>query len=374
MKSSKNFCKGGSNAIPRSVLIRHKEAFADDVENSLNNLIVQYAHVKEYCEYIRCLMIAPNESFKKKSIVIRNVMELARVVSAVDSVKGRYPRKGWSRLEKDLKRVFNYTYRFVKGNNSKRWDTGQYIQMMIDAGLIYCPYCNCHPLEAYPTGGGKTHKGPLDHFYDKARYPYLALSIYNLVPVCDQCNHEKLTKPTSLGSHTHPFHDDFHNLVVFSVQDPLKALYGNTCKIELCPLQEKRSPEAVKLACDIKLVNRYNAGAGRQIAHSVLDKGAKYRKYSINAMQRLAKIKRMSLEELYADEFGVKPDGTDIIVMAIILPANDIGRAGRTDPPSATHPEAAPYQFNTNINPGQHNNRRDYGKLRNDLMPSCLKK
>ena len=41
--------------------------------------------------------------------------------------------------------------------------------------------------------------------------------------------------------------------------------------------------------------------------------------------------------------------------MAIILPANDIGRAGRPDPPSATHPEAAPYQFNTNINPGQHN-------------------
>lgn len=317
--------------MPRSVLTRHKQAFADYVEDGLKKLIVKYANVKEYCEYIRCLMIHSNESFKTKSIVIRNVMELARVVTAVDSVKRRYPRRGWSRLEKDLKKLFNYTYRFVNGNNSKKWDTGQYIKMMIGAGLKYCPYCNYHPLESYLTSVGKRHKGPLDHFYDKKRYPYLALSIYNLVPVCDQCNHEKLTKPTSLCSHTHPFHDDFHRLVVFSVQDPFKALYGNKCKIKLCPLQEKRSPEAVKLACDIELVNRYNAGAGRQIAHSVLDKGTKYREYSIKAILRLAKDKKMSLEELYADEFGVKPDGTDI-------------------------------------------NQRDYGKLRNDLMPDSFKK
>lgn len=318
--------------MPQSVLTCHNDAFADYVENGLNSLMAQYARNKECREYIQCLMIGSTESSKKRSIVIRNVMELARVVSAVDSVKVRYPKKGWSQLEKDLKKVFNYTYRFVKGNNSKSWDTGKYITMMIDAGLIYCPYCNFHQLEAYPTSGGKTHKGPLDHFYDKDRYPYLALSIYNLVPVCDQCNHEKLTKPTSLGSHTHPFHDDFHELVYFSVQDPFKAIYEGPSSILLCTRpHKKRSFAADKLASDIELINRYNAGDGRQIAHSVLDKGEKYRKWSIKAMQRLARIKRMSLEELYAEEFGVRPDGTDI-------------------------------------------NQRYYGKLRNDLMPDSFKK
>ena len=317
--------------IPSSVLALHKDAFADYIEDELNNLVAQYAHEKEYCEYLRCLMIDSNESFKKKSIVIRNVRELARVASAVDAVKARYPRKGWSRLEKSLTKVFNYTYRFVKGYNSESWDTGKYITMMIEAGLIYCPYCNFHQLEAYQASGGKMHKGPLDHFYDKARYPYLALSIYNLVPVCDQCNHEKLTKPTSLGSHTHPFHDDFHDLVVFSFPDPFKAIYVKPCPIMLCPRpRKKRSFAAENLAGDVKLVYRYNAGDGRRIAQSVLEKGKKYRAWSAKKLLRLAKAKDMSMEEFYTDEFGVKPDGIDI-------------------------------------------NQRQYGKLRNDLVPNILK-
>ena len=68
---------------------------------------------------------------------------------------------------------------------------------------------------------------------------------------------------------------------------------------------------------------------------------------------------------IVADVALLRKGGKDVIrikviVMAIILPANDIGRAGRPDPPSATHPEAAPYQFNTNINPGQHNKRSTF--------------
>ena len=30
-----------------------------------------------------------------------------------------------------------------------------------------------------------------DHFYNKSKYPLLAISFYNLVPVCGTCNHTK---------------------------------------------------------------------------------------------------------------------------------------------------------------------------------------
>lgn len=320
--------------IPRDVCMRHEKAFATYVENGLNELLVTNKDDKAYCEYIKCLMIDPNASSNGKSIVVRNVRELALVVSAVDSVKGRYPHKNWSVLEKSLKSLFNYTNRFVKGCNSEQWDTGQYIKMMIDAGLMYCPYCNSHLLEAYQTSGGKMHKGPLDHFYDKNRYPYLALSVYNLVPVCDQCNHEKLSKPTSIVSHTHPFHDDFHGLVAFSVDEkPLDALYGDTktCTITLCKKQKRRSSAAVKLATDIELVRRYNDSNGRQVAKDILKKGVRYRNWTVDNYLKLARMKGlMPLDEVYVDEFGVKPDGSDI-------------------------------------------NLRQYGKLRNDLMPANLK-
>lgn len=50
-----------------------------------------------------------------------------------------------------------------------------------------CPYCNRVFVEAV-DGTTKTVKGQLDHFYPKEKYPFLALSKYNLVPSCTYCN------------------------------------------------------------------------------------------------------------------------------------------------------------------------------------------
>jgi len=52
-----------------------------------------------------------------------------------------------------------------------------------------CPYCNRTLIEPIDDGNGKkTAVGELDHFYCKSRYPYLAISLYNLVPSCGICN------------------------------------------------------------------------------------------------------------------------------------------------------------------------------------------
>ena len=317
--------------IPSAILKSHGNAFAAYVEKAFTDILSTYRRDAAYREYLHCLTIDPADLAKKQSIVVRNIKALASVVSAVDSVKNRYPGKDWSLLENSLKRKINYDYRFVNGHNPEKWDTAQYINGMIAAGLVYCPYCNRHPLEAYPSDG-KTHKGPLDHFYDKDRYPYLALSIYNLIPVCDQCNHEKWTKRTSLNSHSHPFYDDFHKLVVFSVPDkPLGVLYGEQekCVITMSSKQKRRSSAALQLADEVKLISRYNTGDGGRIARSVYNKGVRYRVSTIRDLQRLAKDDRRP-EDVYTDLFEVRPDGSDI-------------------------------------------NMRHYGKLRNDLMPNSLK-
>ena len=52
-----------------------------------------------------------------------------------------------------------------------------------------CPYCNRCLIEPIDDGNGKrTVVGELDHFYCKSKYPYLAVSLYNLVPTCGICN------------------------------------------------------------------------------------------------------------------------------------------------------------------------------------------
>lgn len=69
-------------------------------------------------------------------------------------------------------------------------------ELIDDAGADVCPYCNRTFIKH--VKGKKTDtagneivveiKAQLDHFYDKDKYPYLAVSRYNLVPCCPTCN------------------------------------------------------------------------------------------------------------------------------------------------------------------------------------------
>jgi hypothetical protein len=60
-------------------------------------------------------------------------------------------------------------------------------------GLSVCPYCNRNYIFNIPETQRTTCE--LDHFYDKAAFPFLALSFYNLIPSCKTCNHLKSNAP-----------------------------------------------------------------------------------------------------------------------------------------------------------------------------------
>lgn len=69
------------------------------------------------------------------------------------------------------------------------------IQMFIESRMSIddtttCPYCDCNEIHVYPRGGAKRDY-QLDHYLDKGECPIVALSLYNLVPVCPLCNKEK---------------------------------------------------------------------------------------------------------------------------------------------------------------------------------------
>jgi hypothetical protein len=53
----------------------------------------------------------------------------------------------------------------------------------------FCPYCNTKPAYRIVNAGGEVVDSyELDHFYDKARYPLLSYSLFNLVPSDHTCN------------------------------------------------------------------------------------------------------------------------------------------------------------------------------------------
>lgn len=60
-----------------------------------------------------------------------------------------------------------------------------------DLGLTTCPYCNRNFITSIRKDENKynkTTRPQLDHFISKSKFPFLACSLYNLVPSCSTCN------------------------------------------------------------------------------------------------------------------------------------------------------------------------------------------
>lgn len=83
-----------------------------------------------------------------------------------------------------LGKLFNYD-----GFSARRKEWNAY--SLVDAYAIrLCPYCQLAHVNFHLKEGDDKFamRPPLDHFYPRSRYPFLAVSAYNLIPSCWQCN------------------------------------------------------------------------------------------------------------------------------------------------------------------------------------------
>ena len=81
-----------------------------------------------------------------------------------------------------------------------------------------------------------------DHFYDKAKHPYLRLSFYNLIPSCHICN-SNLKKSLNFNTtkYVHPYLEGFDDRVLFSVKPKsIGFISGNPEDYELKLVANKR--------------------------------------------------------------------------------------------------------------------------------------
>ena len=84
-----------------------------------------------------------------------------------------------------------------------------------DLDVKVCPYCNRNYILNFQKKGKENATAQLDHFFDKKKYPYLAISIYNLVPSCGTCNQRKSTKQENIF---YPYLESFNNSAKFSLK------------------------------------------------------------------------------------------------------------------------------------------------------------
>lgn len=122
-----------------------------------------------------------------------------------------------------------------------------------------CPYCNRNYTFVATKSKKKILRPDIDHFYDKDTYPILALSFYNLIPSCSECNRTiKRVKQFSIMEHIHPYMDSVNKYAKFKLRVEKSNFYHDESgfKIEF----KSENTKAQKNIDDLKLQDIYNEG------------------------------------------------------------------------------------------------------------------
>lgn len=129
-----------------------------------------------------------------------------------------FEQQGWNNVldsDKDfglkLATAFSYQNHFRSVDFKGLWLAQQ-------LNIKTCPYCNAqYTLNVQHKTKGVLAKFQFDHFFSKDKYPYLSISLYNLVPSCAICNLSKGNKPTRLNTHYHPYVGSIYDKFIFNI-------------------------------------------------------------------------------------------------------------------------------------------------------------
>ena len=141
---------------------------------------------------------------------LRNIINTAKEISKF-SCKATY-----ADFLGECKAVFDYGK--FSDKNTKGWNA---YRLCETSKYQMCPYCQqAGALTIFRDSDDMAFRPTLDHFYPKAQYPFLALSLFNLVPSCHTCNSSlKTTKDFYVEPHLHPFEDQEFIRFTWNIDD-----------------------------------------------------------------------------------------------------------------------------------------------------------
>ena len=181
------------------------KSFVENLKKDLKNNSKWYKEnilpkIEETCEFLKSKEDKSNslkeyldklEKIKKEKkdfeIEKKFDKDLIKRLKEMDLPKEYLPNKLFIYKEYLPNKLFHYE-KLYKGD----WNRHELLSLM---GIEVCPYCQRNYIsnyEGYEENNKKTKTkkttAHLDHFYPKADYPFLALSLYNFIPSCQVCN------------------------------------------------------------------------------------------------------------------------------------------------------------------------------------------
>lgn len=188
-----------------------------------------FIQVKRVLENIQCLpkysllidYLSTNghlDNQKIKKLIIGNIDDMIEAINIIGHISENR-NEGFNRLYKN----------FTERNLGKIWAE--------KLDVTVCPYCNRSYVFTLNKSGIRPH---YDHFFPKSKYPYLAVSMYNLIPSCAVCNGAKSDCDTfdsfsQKENFIYPFNDAYGTHINFraNLKCDVSTWLGDTSNFEI---------------------------------------------------------------------------------------------------------------------------------------------
>ncbi len=200
--------------------------------------------------------------------------------------------------------IIKYFFNYDKGDKLTKLSKLQpkiskFVEDKLEVNTCY--FCNIEFINKFKSSAdGKFKNGfTLDHYIDKGKYPYLALSLYNLIPSCYTCNSKVkgVDEINNLSPSSSKF--DFDKKVKFRTFMINKNLQIDKEKDFTLMLKEDFSLDYKEYIDGFMLNKRYEYHK-----YKVIEMINKRKEYPDSRIKELAGLTKKTEEEVKQDLFG----------------------------------------------------------------------
>lgn len=272
------------------IKIPYKQNLANDYYDLISKIKIEKAFLDAY--YDKHLKSKLN-SYSLKDVLCGDFEKLEEIKNSIGS---KYSK------DNTIKQVFNYDKAKSKAITPKISKLQPKIAKFFEDNIEIhtCYFCNIEFINKFSTSIKTKNGFTLDHFMDKGTYPYLALSLYNLVPSCYVCNSKikgkNEIKDLSPTSQKFDF-DDKVKFKTFLSNPNLKV--NKEADIELF-LKEDFSDKYQNYLQVLELDGRYGYHK-----YKVIEMIKKRIDYPDSRIKELAKLTQKTEKEVKQDLFGI---------------------------------------------------------------------
>jgi len=149
---------------------------------------------------------------------LKNIIISDDLKSIVSNVSTKYPEDIFWNFKKKTETDFCekilkiFDYSGFRSSKNAIWFAKQ-------LNIKTCLFCNCQFATVIePDNKKEKINFQFDHFYPKSKYPYLSMSIFNLVPICPYCNQTKSNKEIEKIIEN-PYLNNFDNFSQFKLDN-----------------------------------------------------------------------------------------------------------------------------------------------------------